>query len=206
MIRPYLTPCLLLLATMSLSGCISWVTPNVESSITDLKDGEYKLDPNHAALIFKIEHLGLSTYVGRFNQFDASLNFSPKNMTDAQLEAIVEINSIDVNNSKLEKTLQNTTWFNSEQFPQAHFISETVTPISENQFNFNGQLTLRGVTKPVTFSATFHGGADNWMTGKYTLGFSAKGKINRSDFEMSSYIPMVGDEIELEIYAEFLKQ
>ncbi|MCL1067194.1 YceI family protein [Shewanella olleyana] len=193
------------IALLSLTSCVSWVTPSVESELVELQSGEYQLDENHAALIFKIQHLGLSTYVGRFNQFDAALNFDPKNMSAATLNAVVDINSIDINNSDLAETLQEDTWFDSTQYPQAVFTSHTVTPISDTSFNFTGDLTLRGVTKPVTFKATFHGGADNWMTGKYTVGFSAVGQINRSDFGMSSYIPIVGDEIDLEIYAEFLK-
>ncbi len=143
--------------------------------------------------------------MGRFNQFDAELTFDPDNMAAASLTAVVDIQSVDINNPDLAETLQESTWFDSEIFPQAVFASHTVTPISESQFNFTGNLTLKGVTQPVTFKATFHGGADNWMTGKYTVGFSAIGRIKRSDFNMSSYIPIVGDEIDLEIYAEFLK-
>jgi polyisoprenoid-binding protein YceI len=191
-------------AGLILSSCVSWITPNVKSELIELQAGEYKLDSQHAALIFKIQHLGLSTYVGRFNQFDAQLNFDPKNMASASLNAMVEINSVDINNAELAETLQNDTWFNSERFPQASFTSDTVTVISDTSFNFSGDLTLKGVTKPATFKATFHGGADNWMTGKYTIGFSAVGQIKRSDFGMDSYIPIVGDEIELEVYAEFL--
>ncbi|MCC4831281.1 YceI family protein [Shewanella sp. 1_MG-2023] len=193
------------IALLLLSSCVSWVAPNVESDLLELQPGEYQLDENHAALIFKIQHLGLSTYVGRFNQFDAELNFDPNDMAAATLSAVVDISSIDINNPDLSDTLQEDTWFHSAQFPQAAFVSHTVTPINDTSFNFSGDLTLRGVTKPVTFTATFHGGADNWMTGKYTVGFSAVGQIKRSDFGMSSYIPIVGDEIELEIYAEFLK-
>jgi polyisoprenoid-binding protein YceI len=187
-----------------LSSCVSWVAPNVKSELIELQAGEYQLDSKHAALIFKIQHLGLSTYVGRFNKFDAQLNFDPKNMASASLNAVVEIASVDINDAELAETLQNDTWFSSERFPQASFTSHTVTVISDTSFNFTGDLTLRGVTKPATFKATFHGGADNWMTGKYTVGFSAVGQIKRSDFGMDSYIPIVGDEIDLEVYAEFL--
>ncbi|ARD21487.1 YceI family protein [Shewanella japonica] len=192
-------------AILMLSSCVSWVAPNVKSELVALQRGEYQLDKNHAALLFKIQHLGLSTYVGRFNQFDAELTFDPDNMAAASLTAVVDIQSVDINNPDLAETLQESTWFDSKTFPQAVFASHTVTPISESQFNFTGNLTLKGVTQPVTFKATFHGGADNWMTGKYTVGFSAIGRIKRSDFNMSSYIPIVGDEIDLEIYAEFLK-
>ena len=191
-------------AALLLTSCVSWIAPTVKSELIALQAGEYQLDSQHAALIFKIQHLGLSTYVGRFNKFDAQLNFDPNNMTAASLNAVVDISSIDINNADLAETLQNDTWFNSERFAQASFTSHTVTVISDTSFNFSGDLTLRGVTKPVTFKATFHGGADNWMTGKYTLGFSAVGQIKRSDFGMDSYIPIVGDQIDLEVYAEFL--
>jgi polyisoprenoid-binding protein YceI len=187
-----------------LSSCVSWIAPSVKSELIELQAGEYQLDSQHAALIFKIQHLGLSTYVGRFNQFDAQLNFDPNNMANASLNAVVDITSVDINNAELAETLQNDTWFNSAVFPQASFTSHTVTVISDTRFNFSGDLTFRGVTKPATFTATFQGGADNWMTGKYTIGFSAVGQIKRSDFGMDSYIPIVGDDIDLEVYAEFL--
>lgn len=195
----------IILATLSLSSCVAWIAPNVKSELVELQAGEYQLDPEHAALLFKIQHLGLSTYVGRFNTFDAQLNFDPNNMGAASLKAVVDIHSIDINNPDLSDTLQSDTWFSSEQYPQASFVSHTVTPISDTSFNFSGDLTLRGVTQPVTFKATFHGGADNWISGKYTVGFSAVGQIKRSAFGMDSYIPIVGDDIDLEIYAEFVK-
>lgn len=205
MIKPML---LAIIIVLSLSSCVSWLAPSVKSELVELQGGEYQLDSQHAALLFKIKHLGLSTYVGRFNQFDAELNFDPNNMVAASLKAVVDIRSIDINNADLAETLQDPTWFDSERFPQATFISHTVTPLStlqsNNRFNFSGDLTLRGVNKPVTFKATFHGGANNWLTGKYTIGFSAVGQIKRSDFGMDSYIPIVGDEVDLEIYAEFL--
>ncbi|MBR9726572.1 YceI family protein [Shewanella intestini] len=187
-------------------GCISWVTPKVQSSLIELEQGEYQLDTNHAAVLFKVGHLGLSTYVGRFNQFDAQLSFSPQDMSQASLSATVNIDSLDINNDDLTDTLMGSSWFDQKQFPQAVFTSQSVIPISDTEFQFYGTLTLRGISKPVSFNAIFHGGADNWMTGKYTLGFSATSTFKRSDFDMGSYIPLIGDDIDIEIYAEFLKQ
>ncbi|QLE85862.1 YceI family protein [Shewanella sp. Scap07] len=203
--RRVIKPPIFIMLSLCLTACISWVTPDVEPQLPELQQGEYQLDPNHGRLLFKIGHLGLSTYVGRFNQFDASLDFTPQNMAQAKLSAVVDMSSIDINNAKLEETLRGGNWLNVNQYPQAVFVSDSVTPITASQFSFNGQLTFRGISKPVSFNATFHGGADNWMTGKYTLGFSATGTIKRSDFDMGSYVPMVGDEVTIEIYAEFLK-
>lgn len=195
-----------LVVSLLLSACVSWITPEVTPEFSALKPGQYRLDPNHASLMFKIQHLGLSTYVGRFNRLNAELDFKPENMAEAKLEAEVDIASIDVNNLKLEQTLQESAWFDSQQFPKAHFVSQTVTPAADGEFVFHGILTLHGISRPISFNARFHGGADNWMTGKYTLGFSANASIKRSDFGMTSYIPLVGDEVQLEIYAEFLRQ
>jgi len=97
------------------------------------------------------------------------------------------------------------SWFRQSEFPQAAFESTSVNPISDTEFEFTGILSWRGVRKPITVAATFHGGANNILSGKYTLGFSAKGSFLRSDFGMDKYVPLVGDEIALEAYAEFLK-
>lgn len=188
---------------LATAACSSWLQPKVEAEVSQLQPGQYQLDPNHAALIFKIQHLGLSTFVGRFNQLQASLDFDPDNISNTRLDAQVMIESIDVNNQELAETLRGGGWFDAAQFPVATFTTESVQSGEAESFDFTGLLTLHGVTRPVTLAVQFHGGADNWLTGKYTLGFSATGQIKRSDFAIDSFIPLVGDEVELEVYAEF---
>ncbi|WIO74364.1 YceI family protein [Porticoccaceae bacterium LTM1] len=197
---------LFFLLLMPMSGCQQLLVGPVATEMGELRAGKYRLDPDHTTVLFKVSHLGISTYVGRFNQMTASLNFDPGNMAVSTLEGRVETASVDVNNSNLEKTLQGNEWFACEQFPQAQFVSALVTPLSENQFRFAGNLTLRGETKPISLIGTFHGGASNRLTGYYTLGFSAVGTIKRSEFGMDKYSGLVGDEVTLEIYAEFQKQ
>ena len=184
-----------------LQGCVLAPSPEVE--LTTLKPGQYRLDPDHASLLFKVSHLQLSTYVGRFNEFDASLDFNPENMTATRLEAIVNTNSVDVNNDGLERTLSKPDWFDSGRYPQARFVTTAVRPLDNNSFEFSGDLTIRNVTRKVTLNGTFHGGATNILTGKYTLGFSAIGVISRASFGIDSYAKLVGDEVNLEVYAEF---
>jgi len=199
------TKIVLVFVLFSLTGCISLITPTVEADITKLKSGQYSLDSNHASVLFKVQHLGLSTYVGRFNRFDASLNFDPLNIESAQLSAVIDIDSLDINDSGLQADLMGTTWFNQKKYPQAHFSTVSVKPTQDEQFEFTGNLDWRGVTKPVVMLVTFHGAANNILTGKYTLGFSAEGFFKRSDFAMDAYIPLVGDEVKIEVEAEFLK-
>lgn len=192
-----------------LSSCASiitpLITPKVKTEITSLKAGQYSLDKSHAAVLFKVQHLGLSTYVGRFNSVDASLEFDPQNVTAAKLSAVIDIASLDINDEDLKQDLMGGAWFNQKNYPQARFDSTSVVPINDNTFEFTGQLDLRGVQKPIVMTAVFHGGANNILTGKYTLGFSATGSFNRADFNMGDFIPLVGNEVSIEAYAEFQK-
>ncbi|WP_370279182.1 YceI family protein [Pontibacterium sp.] len=195
-----------LLISLLLGGCGALVTPDKTDQISALKPGAYQIDPQHSTLLFKIEHLGLSTYVGRFNDFSASLEFDPANIEATQLDARVDTTSVDVDDSIVEGTLQNSDWFHSEQFPQAAFTSTAIKPLGDNRFVFTGDLTLRGVTKSVSFQGRFNGGATNLLTRRYTLGFTASGTLNRTDFGIDRYTALVGEEVELEFYAEFQRQ
>jgi len=189
----------------SLSACVSWLAPNVQTEIVKLKAGQYSLDKSHTAVLFKVDHLGLSTYIGRFNEFDASLNFDPSNIAQMQLNATIEMNSLDINNPDLKEDLMGRTWFNQKSYPQAKFTTRSVSLLADNEFEFVGDMDWRGVVKPISLIVTFNGGATNILTQKYTLGFSAKGSFLRSDFGMDAFIPLVGDQIEIEVYSEFQK-
>lgn len=192
-----------ILICVLLCSC-SLLTPNINTELTQLRPGQYRLDPNHMSLQFKVSHLGLSTYVGRFNQVDASLDFTPDNMAQAQLQARININSIDTNNSTLDATLC-SSWFDCESYPEAFFESTNITTEGAG-FRFEGDLTLNGVTQRINLYGEFLGGAVNRLNGRYTLGFQAEGVIKRSNFGIDNYLTLVGDDVTLEVHAEFLKQ
>lgn len=195
----------LLIVVLALSACVSLLAPKVESQVVNLRAGQYSLDKTHATILFKVQHLGLSTYVGRFNKFDATLDFDPANIAAAKLDASIEIDSLDINDPDLKKDLMGGGWFNQASHPQARFSTISVVEKTGNEFEFVGELNWRGVSKPINLLVTFHGGANNILTGKYTLGFSAKGSFLRSDFGMDKYIPIVGDQIQIEAFSEFQK-
>lgn len=193
----------ILLFAVQLAGCASLVRPNYTQELSELRSGDYSLDPEHAYVHFKVEHLGLSTVVGRFNTVDASLDFDPASLEDMQLEGVIDITSIDMNNESLESRLQGAEWFDTARFPEATFQTLAVSDIDNNAFVISGDLTLRGVTQPISLNAVFKGGADNLLTGKYTLGFSATGSFQRSDYGIDSFLGLVADEVFIEIHAEF---
>ena len=189
-----------------MTGCVSWLAPKVESEIVKLRPGQYSLDKSHTTVLFKIQHLELSTYVGRFNTFDASLDFDPLNPEAMNLEASIDIDSLDINDAGLKDDLMGRTWFHQKSYPQAKITTVNVEPLGDNKFTFTGNLDWRGVVKPISLVVIFHGGANNILTQKYTLGFSATGSFLRSDFGMDAYIPIVGDQINIEVFSEFQKK
>jgi len=205
-LRTFITTQLLLVALLLTTSCASLVRPNFTQELVKLRAGQYTLDKQHSFMIFRIGHLDLSKIVGRFNTFDATLDFDPEAPEEMILNGVVQTDSIDLNNADLESTLQEPDWFNSEQFPQMVFNSESVTASSDNQFLISGSLSMRGVTQPASVTATFNGGADNILTRKYTIGFSAIATLNRSDFGMDTFSAFIGDTIEVELHAEFQRQ
>jgi len=188
-----------------LFSCDGMLTPDQKTDIQAVKGGKYALDKDHGSLIFKLNHLGFSTYVARFNKLDAALDFDPENIEKSTLEVIVDMASIDVNSAAFAEQLRGSDWLDAGQFPQAVYkTTRYVGSTEKNVFSFEGDLTFHGVTKPVTLNVTFHGGGRNMLTRKNTLGFSANTTFKRSDFGVGKFTSMgIGDDITLDINVEF---
>lgn len=199
-------PFFLLLVALLLASCGTLIKPKVKTGLIQLEKGSYKLDQSHVAVLFKINHMGLSTFVGRFNKVDASLEFDPQNIAAAKLSAVIDVASIDANNPDLEETLRGSSWFNTAKYPQAFFKTGSVKVIDENTAEFSGDLQLHGVTAPISLTVHFNGGGNNILTGFYTLGFSATSSIKRSTFGVDSLIPAIADQVDIEVFAEFQQQ
>ena len=198
---PRLLACLAL--PLALGAC-GYLVPRAEPAApAELPAGSYRIDPEHAALLFKIDHLGFSQLVGRFDRFDATLDFDPEQPEAAGLTVLVEVASIDLNLPEFEQDLRGPDWFDVAQFPQARFVSRTIAITGDDTGRITGDLSLHGVTRPVTLDVTLNGAGDSLITGRYSLGFTASGTLNRSEFGLGAYAPAVGDEVVLEIHAEF---
>ena len=189
-----------------LTGCASVLAPNVNTEADALRGGAYKLDPLHAALLIKMEHLGLSTYVGRFNSFEATLDFDEAAPEKARLEAVIEIASLDVNNPSFAETLTGSGWLDAGTYPQARFVSREVRITGQSTGEAIGDLTIKGVTQPATLNIVFNGGARNALTTRYTIGFSGTMTVDRMDFGVDRAAGFVGDDVQVEFYGEFQRQ
>ena len=196
----------IMLAPSLLFSCSRILTPDQTSEVTEVRAGQYVLDPNHASLIWKLNHLGFSTFIGTFNEFEASLDFDPEDIENASLEVVINTSSLDVDIPEFEEELRGDNWFDVAVFPQAVYrTTRFVESVDEDTFLFEGDLTLLGTTAPVSLEVNFHGGGRNFLTRSYTVGFSGSAKFNRSDFGLDRFTSFgVGDEIDLEIHVEFI--
>jgi polyisoprenoid-binding protein YceI len=185
------------------------VPPPVPGSIPA---GSYSLDKPHASLIFRVSHLGFSHWTARFTNFDAKLQFDPARPAVSQVTVTIDPASLTPDNppAGFVSSLLGVQWFDVGQFPQMTFRSTRVQAVAPNTLHITGELTLHGVTKPVTLDATYNGGyAGHPMDPHARIGFSAHGALKRSDFGISLGIPQpgstmgVGDEVEFTIEAEF---
>tara|TARA_R110001599_G_scaffold88069_7_gene234265 strand:+ start:16716 stop:17255 length:540 start_codon:yes stop_codon:yes gene_type:complete len=167
------------------------------SSITMAAD--YKIDPAHSSVVFKIGHLGVSTTVGQFNEFEGQFSYA-ENGKSGSASLNIKADSVSTNHEARDKHLRSPDFLDVKQFPSLTFKSTTF-----DGNTLTGDLTLHGVTKAVSLDVNKIGESkDPW--GGYRSGFEAKTVILRSDFGVTYFIPGVTDKTEIEIYVEGIRQ
>ena len=186
--------------TLTSACALAYSAPS--TSLKGVESGTYEIDAAHTSVQFGISHMGYSNYQGRFNTASGTLNFDAAAPEKSALTVTVTTDSINTNNAKLEGELKGDQWFDSAKFPTLTFVSSSVQKLTDTTGKVSGDLTMHGVTKPVTLDVTFNGGGMNPLANVAELGFSARGSIKRSDFGISQYIPMVGDEVAISIETE----
>lgn len=162
--------------------------------------GTWTLDKRHASLTMKVTHFGTSHYTFRFAQgaIDGSYAYDPAKPLDTKVSITIDATKVDTGLPDFDKEIgTDAKFFNGAQYPKITFVSTKVEP-----GKLTGDLTFRGVTKPVTLDVKYNGFAKTPF-GSQIMGFSATGKIKRSDFGFSHLVPMVSDDVDLLIEAEF---
>ncbi len=162
----------------------------------------YEFDKTHTEIMFFIDHLGYSKKIGKFNDYSGGYWFDPENVEQSKIDVRIRTASVDTNVKELDVKLAGKDNFNSADFPEATFVSTKIEKTGNNTGKVTGDLTLMGVTKPVTLDVTFNKAAPFPFGDKFVSGFSARGKIFRSAFNYTNMLPMIGDEVDLVIEVE----
>ncbi len=196
-------------ASLALSAILLAPSALAQASSSDpaaVLPGTYALETNHARILFATSHMGFSTWYGDFSGATGSLTLDPKKPAASVLEVSIPVASVSTTNAKLDGELKSPAWFDAAKFPIISFKSTKVTPTGASTALVTGDLTFHGVTRPVTLEATFKASGANPMSKAFTIGFEVKGALKRSDFGVATYVPLIGDEVELIISAPFEKK
>ena len=173
-----------------------------------LTTGTWAFDPSHSGVHFKVRHLGLTNVHGRFNGVDAWLAVGD-DLAGTSFGATIDIASIDTNNADRDAHLLSTDFFSADAHPTLTFTSTVIRETGSDEYEADGDLTINGVTKPVTLAVEFTGAADHPGDGKLHSGFIATAKILRDDFGIDFNMPLgidkfaLGKKIDVEIDVQF---
>ena len=172
----------------------------------EVQAGAYKLDSSHGKITWSVDHLGFSKYYGQFVNVSAELTLDSANPAASTLTATIPLTDVAPNDDGLKRHLQTADFFDTANHPVATFRSTriVVDPSDPDEATVHGELTLRGVTRPVTMEVDFNQAGPT--RGGYKAGFDGEATIRRSDFGITYALPGVSDEVELHIEGEFVKQ
>lgn len=169
--------------------------------------GTYAADPYHTLVGWRVNHMGFNDYFGQFGDVKGTLVLDPAAPDKAKLDVTIPIASLSTASTELNKHLLGADFFDAAKFPEARFVSTSVKATGTKAV-ITGNLTIKGITKPVTLNASFVGAGKGVAQagGKDTVGFHATGTVSRGDYGMSYGLPLVPDPITLELTAAFEKQ
>lgn len=170
----------------------------------------WQIDPAHSSVTFTVRHM-FTKARGRFTNFSGQVETVGESLTDGAVNVEINADSIDTNDANRDNHLRTNDFFGSDENPTIVFVSTSVTPKSGNDFVINGDLTLRGVTRPVTLTAEYEGGGKTPF-GTEVASWSASTQINRKDFDVNWNAPLeaggflVGDDVKIDLDIEGVRQ
>jgi polyisoprenoid-binding protein YceI len=167
----------------------------------------YQIDKKgmHAAIQFKIKHLGYSWLIGRFNDFDGTIIYDEKSPTASSVNVTIKTSSVDSNHAERDKHLRGDDFLNVSKYPTAKFQSSKVIDMGKGKVDITGMLTLNGVSKSVTINASeIGGGKDPW--GGFRRGFEGTTEIALKDFNINFNLGPASEKVLLELYVEGIRQ
>ena len=171
----------------------------------------YKIDAAHSEITFKVKHLMITNVTGSFTKFDATMESAASDFSDAKISFEADVNSISTNNEQRDGHLKSDDFFSAEKFPTLSFQSTSFTTNGGADYTLTGDLTIRDITKSVSFPVEYGGTATD-PYGQVKSGFEIAGKFNRSEFGLTwSAVTeaggvMVSDEVKLHLSVQMIKQ
>ncbi|MFC2953360.1 YceI family protein [Marinicaulis aureus] len=165
--------------------------------------GAYEPDYKHRYITFSYFHQGYSNPWLRWNDWTGTLNWDAEAPENSSVNITIDTTSIDSGVEEFDGHLNGERFFDTANYPEITFVSTSVEKTGANTGKVTGDLTMKGVTKPVTLEVVFHKGAYDERGNKYKLGFSGKAKLLRSEFDLGFLVPIVSDEVNVVIETEW---
>ena len=166
------------------------------------KPVDYKIDPTHTATVFSWNHFGFSTPSANFTDIQGVIKVDNAKPANSSVEVTIPLSSVNTNVPALDKEFQEEAWFNAAKYPNITFKSTKVETKDKKHFKITGDLTVKGVTKPVVLDAVLNKQGEHPMAKVPAIGFNATTSFNRSAFGIGNYVPNVGDKITVNITTE----
>jgi polyisoprenoid-binding protein YceI len=171
----------------------------------------YKIDAAHSEITFKVKHLMITNVSGSFTKFDATMESEAADFSDAKISFEADVDSISTNNEQRDGHLKSDDFFSVEKFPKLTFASTSIVKKDDEEYELDGNLTIRDITKPVKLKVTYAGTmVDPW--GQTKAGFEIEGKINRKEFGLvwsavtETGSLLLSDDVKLQLQVQMTKQ
>jgi polyisoprenoid-binding protein YceI len=167
--------------------------------------GSYAVDGRHTQVNWQVDHFGFNDYFGLFGDATGTMQIDPANLQATKVDVTIPIASLATSNAELTGHLKSPDFFDLAKFSSARFVSTSISDRRDNRATVKGELTMLGVTKPISLGVRFSGAGSNPMSKKATIGFHAVTTIKRSEWGMTKYVPNVSDDVKLRISVAFEK-
>lgn len=162
----------------------------------------YQLDPNHTSVVISWDHFGFSHPNATFRDVQGTLKFDEEHPENSSVSVTIPVKTVDTHVDALNKEFLGEKFFDTQAYPNAKFVSTKVTQTGEKSYDVEGKLTIKSITKPLTLHATLNKQGIHPLAKKQAVGFNATGTVSRSAYGIDTYVPMVSDEVTLQLSTE----
>jgi polyisoprenoid-binding protein YceI len=192
------------LMAMAMTGGLAQAAAD-SSDAAKVPAGHYEVDPSHTSVAARINHMDFTMTTVRFLKLSGSFTYDPAQPQLSKLDVAIDAASLTSDWDARDKELRSPAFFNISTYPTIRYVATSLDKIDASHARVNGQLTLLGVTKAVAMNVTLNGGGKGMM-GDQRAGFSGTLTINRSDFGMKTFLPAIGDAVDISVDAEFTRK